>query len=109
MQDLQISVHCPDCGEVDLAAEQLWLVLTSATGNAHYDFLCPICDAHVRHHADQATVELLAPLVAVEELHVPAEALESHVGSPLTLDDLIDLMLGLECFAATAQPAGAAA
>jgi hypothetical protein len=109
MQDLQISANCPDCGEVDLTAEQLWLVLTSATGNADYHFLCPGCTAHVRHHADQATVDLLAPLVAVEERHIPAEALESHVGSPLTLDDLIDLLLGLESFAEAAQPAGSAA
>jgi hypothetical protein len=96
MQEFEITASCPDCGEVDLAAGQLWLVLAGATGNDHYEFLCPGCAAHVRHYADPATVELLAPLVPVEELDIPAEALESHVGSPLTLDDLIDLMLSLD-------------
>ena len=33
---------------------------------------------------------------AVEELDVPAEALEPHHGEPLTEDDLIELMLEVE-------------
>ena len=35
--------------------------------------------------------------IPVEEVSVPAEALETHEGSPLTADDLIDLMVDLEC------------
>jgi predicted RNA-binding Zn-ribbon protein involved in translation (DUF1610 family) len=107
--EIEISASCPDCGEVELAAEQLWLVLTPATGNAYYNFRCPDCGENVRHEADEATVELLARWVPVEELSVPAEALESHDGPALTLDDLIDLMLSLDGCAASAQPAGVAA
>ena len=109
MQEIAISASCPDCGEVELAVDQLWLVLTGATGTDHYDFRCPDCAALVRHAADEATVALLSPLVPVEELDVPAEALERHVGSPLTLDDLIDLMLSLDGLDESAPPAGVAA
>ncbi len=47
---------------------------------------------------------MLSGLVAVEELDVPAEALEAHEGSALTTDDLIDLMLTLAAHEA-ARPA----
>jgi hypothetical protein len=39
----------------------------------------------------------------------PAEALESHVGTPLTLDDLIDLMLSVDRLTDATQPARIAA
>ena len=89
------TVHCPDCGDIDLTADELWLVLPNA-GAAHYDFVCPDCRSHVRHEADEAMVSFLGGLVATEELEIPAEALEDHTGQPLTLDDLIDLMVSLE-------------
>ena len=106
-QELQLSANCPECGEVELAAEQLWLVLTG-TGSDHYDFRCPRCATFVRYPADEAIVALLAQLVSVEELDVPAEALESHIGSPLTLDDRIDLMLSVDAGAAVTSADSAA-
>jgi predicted RNA-binding Zn-ribbon protein involved in translation (DUF1610 family) len=94
---------CPECGAVELAADQLWLVLLSAPGEDHYDFHCPSCSTLVRRPADAATVAVLSCLVAVEHLDVPAEARETHSGDALTVDDLIDLMLELETsFAAAA-------
>jgi hypothetical protein len=50
----------------------------------------------VRHSANGATVAVLQCRIPVETLEIPAEALESHDGSALTSDDLIDLMLALE-------------
>lgn len=94
-QELRFSTSCPSCGEVELAAEQMWLVLTSGTDDAHFDFECPGCAVHVRHQADQATAAFLAEVIAVEELDVPTEALETHEGPALTMDDLLDLMLSL--------------
>jgi endogenous inhibitor of DNA gyrase (YacG/DUF329 family) len=93
--DSSFTVGCPRCGDVEVDNDQLWLVVTSA-GRDHYDFNCPTCMRHVMQPADHEVFELLAPLVAVEELDVPAEALEPHVGPALTVDDLIDLMLELE-------------
>ncbi len=43
---------------------------------------------------------MLGGLVAVEELDVPVEALEPHDRDPLTDDDLIELMLDVERWAA---------
>ena len=59
-------------------------------------------------HADETVVALLAELVAVEELEIPAEALESHDGPPLTSDDLLDLVLALERHAAAGSTAASA-
>ena len=93
--EVRMTTHCPDCGELDLSADQLWLVLTSA-GRAHYDFICPECGRLERRPITLDQAAELAPYLAVEELDVPAEALEIHDDAPLTLDDLIDLMADLE-------------
>ena len=94
-RETRFTVSCSHCGEVDLATDQLWLVVPTS-GGAHFDFHCPGCGQYVRRALDDTEVDLLAPLVAVEELDVPPEALEPHDGPPLTVDDLIDLMLALE-------------
>lgn len=97
-----LSVRCPSCGEVDLPADQVWLVLASAKARSHYGFRCSSCNQSVSRHADDTVIALLAELVAVEELEIPAEALERHDGPPLTPDDLLDLLLALEEHAALA-------
>jgi hypothetical protein len=43
---------------------------------------------------------VLMQLLPVEEVTLPAEALETHAGPALTTDDLIDLMVGLDDHAA---------
>ena len=95
MYETIFNTICPDCGEIELASDQLWLVLPSR-GDNHYDFICPDCGTHVQHTIDSDAVEILAPFVACETIDVPAEALESHEGPALTVDDLIDFMLALE-------------
>ena len=65
-------------------------------GAPHFDFVCPERRQLIRSLLDKAQVDLLATLVAVEELDIPDEALEVHDGPALTADDLIDLMLALE-------------
>jgi predicted RNA-binding Zn-ribbon protein involved in translation (DUF1610 family) len=92
-EDPRFGVHCPTCGAVELGLDRLWLVLATAPDRSHYAFACPGCGRTARRPADAGTVAVLAGLVAVEELDVPAEALEVHEGSALTTDDLIDLML----------------
>jgi hypothetical protein len=95
MSSAHFSINCPECGDLELAAEQLWLVLPSL-GEAHYDFICPTCDEHVRHVAGEAAIAFLAALIAVEEIDVPAEAIEPKSGPPLTVDDVLDFSLELE-------------
>jgi predicted RNA-binding Zn-ribbon protein involved in translation (DUF1610 family) len=89
MNAARFSVNCPECGDVELAADQLWLVLPTA-GDAHYDFYCPDCGELVREIAGPSAIAFLAPLVAVEEMDVPAEALEPRSGPSLTMDDVLD-------------------
>jgi predicted RNA-binding Zn-ribbon protein involved in translation (DUF1610 family) len=103
----RISARCPRCGQVELVAAQMWLVLTDPPDRAHVDFHCPACEQHVAHPADSDTVRLLSGLLAVEFVEIPAEALELHAGPSLTTDDLIDLMLSLDDWvdAVAAMPA----
>jgi hypothetical protein len=96
MTDIRrFAASCPRCGDLDVTAEQMWLVLTDGADRDHYVFHCPGCGHHVRRGAHAITVRLLERMVPVEWLEIPAEALEKHDGPPLTEDDLIDLMLAL--------------
>ena len=102
--DIEFDARCPTCGEVRLAGDQLWLVLTSGQGSDYFAFRCPRCCDQVHCPVDAETAEVLAELLAVEELVVPAEALEEHDGRPLTVDDLSDVGADL---ARTDDPAAA--
>ena len=88
--DIEFDARCPTCGEVRLAGDQLWLVVTSGQGSDYFAFRCPGCCDQVHCSVDAETAAVLAELLAVEELAVPAEALEEHPGRALTVDDLID-------------------
>jgi predicted RNA-binding Zn-ribbon protein involved in translation (DUF1610 family) len=100
----RLTARCPTCGEVELLAEQMWLVLTNVPGREHYGADCPGCGQTFRRAADAATIGLLSAFVPVETLDVPAEALEVHTGPAITIDDLLDAMLTLEREAPAAQP-----
>ena len=95
-ENLLLEVLCPRCGEIDLAVDQVWLVVPSVAGRTHLCFRCTECGEVARGPLTEAAVAFLVDLIAVEELDVPAEALEVHSGAPLHLDDLVDLMLALE-------------
>ena len=95
MSTYTFEVRCPECGPIQLECDQLWLVLAPSPAPDHIAFHCPGCGTLTRDHASPAAVALLSDLVAVEELDIPAEALERRAGEPLTEDDLIDLMLDL--------------
>ena len=92
----RFAATCPACGPVALSPEQMWLVLASVPGHDHYGFDCPSCEMVVRRPANPVVARILQRTVAVEWMHIPAEALEVRDDLPLTVDDLIDLMLTLE-------------
>ena len=102
--DTRFSARCPSCGEVELMAEQMWLVMTDPPDRTHFGFHCPACEQRVAHPADRRLVRVLAALLPVEVLEIPGEALEERSGPALTYDDLIDLMLSLD--AADVLPVG---
>jgi len=58
---------CPACGDVDLAAEQIWLVRLDPPGHDHYAFRCSGCDRQVHRPANDAVVRVLEKLVPVDD------------------------------------------
>jgi predicted RNA-binding Zn-ribbon protein involved in translation (DUF1610 family) len=99
-------VPCPTCGLVQLDCDQLWLVLAPSPAPDHIAFHCPGCGTLRRNHAGRGAVALLSDLVAVEELDIPAEALEPRDSEPLTEDHLIEMMLGLDRWTSLPPAAG---
>ena len=97
--DSLITTRCARCGDVDLLAEQMWLVVAEPRERTHFAFRCPDCQVVERHFVDDETLAVLLQLLPVEVVSLPAEALETHDGPALTEDDLIDLMIGLDCVA----------
>lgn len=91
-----IKASCPICGDVDLAPSDMSVTHAPAAGWAYYSFACPICGEPVSGQADPDTVDLLLGAgVSEQRIDVPAEALEVHIGSPISPDDVLDAVLWL--------------
>ncbi|MHB1615001.1 MAG: hypothetical protein ACYCXA_12515 [Actinomycetes bacterium] len=91
-----IKASCPDCGDVELTPRQLRLVVCNHAPWSFYSFACPACRVEVRKSADREIITLLVGgAVVAEPWYVPAEALEEHRGSALTVDDILDFALDL--------------
>ena len=86
-----IKATCPDCGEVDLTADDILLRIGPSKAVNTYGFSCPDCGDFVQKAADERVVRLLlSGGVVPVPMHVPAEALEIHDGPVITHDDLLD-------------------
>ena len=91
-----IKASCPTCGDVDLKPADLRLVVCTRTEWSTYAFDCPACTDEVKKPADEEIVALLVSGgVRAQQWHIPAEALEEHVGPALGYDDLLDFALWL--------------
>ena len=85
-----IKATCPDCGEVDLTAEEILLRIGGARTANTYGFSCPTCSVFIEKPADDRVVRLLLSGGVMPVLmHVPAEALEPREGPPINHDDLL--------------------
>ena len=51
-KDARIGTLCPQCGEVELGVEQVWLVVATVADFSHYGFHCPGCGDRVHHAAN---------------------------------------------------------
>lgn len=103
-----IKATCPMCGDVDLTPRQVRVRVVEAIAETDsrrsYSFDCPACHERVEKGADDEVVRLLSSAgVRVERVPVPLEAREVHQGTPIGYDDLLDLVLWLECHDAVAQ------
>jgi hypothetical protein len=86
-----IKATCPDCGEVDLTAQDILLRIGAVQDSNTYGFSCPNCTCFIEKPADERVVRLLLSGGVMPVLvHVPAEALETHSGPPINHDDLLE-------------------
>jgi hypothetical protein len=92
----RITTVCPTCGVVTVDRDDVTLVVHRRRGTAWYLFDCLGCVDRVVKAASTAVVTALTQL-QIPVLAVPAEALETvrTSGTPLTVDDLLDLLLEL--------------
>ncbi len=92
-----IKASCPSCGDVELTAAQVRLVVCTVADWSYYSFTCDQCTDEVRKPAGAEVVSLLRTGgVKVERWTVPAEALEEHDGPAIAYDDVLDFALWLE-------------
>jgi hypothetical protein len=92
-----IKASCPTCGDVELTAHQVRLVVCSVRAWSYYAFACASCLEEVRKPAGRDVVALLiSGGVLAEPWSVPAEALERHDGPALDYDDVLDFALWLD-------------
>jgi hypothetical protein len=92
-----IKASCPSCGDVELTAAQVRLVVCTVADWSYYSFKCDQCSDEVRKPAGTEVVSLLRTGgVKVERWTVPSEALEEHHGAPIGYDDVLDFALWLE-------------
>lgn len=88
-----VFASCPGCGQVRLTSRQIEVhICENQPELSVYRFDCPSCRRTVEKPAClHVTQELLSVGARGVVWKIPAEALERHVGPPLTADDLIDL------------------
>lgn len=92
-----IKASCPTCGDVELTAAQVRLVVCTVPDWSYYSFTCDQCQDEVRKPAGTEVVSLLRTGgVRAERWTVPAEALETHEGPAIGYDDVLDFALWLE-------------
>jgi hypothetical protein len=95
-----VKASCPECEkDVVLLPGDITVTLHRANLDlSTFSFTCPKCDAEAVKPAGEEVRRVLglASGVRWNVIQPPAELEESHDGPPLTLDDLIDLMMELE-------------
>jgi hypothetical protein len=109
-----IRVKCPTCGHVEVAADEITLILNATGDLGAYGFTCPDCSQMVDTPANRTVVALLiaagvkpvkrddeveaaVPILALEDLSPEPEA------APFTSDDVIAFHFLLEDDVAIAE------
>lgn len=92
-----IKTSCPLCGDVDLSHFDVALyVYENVPDRSYYSFRCGGCEELVVKDADGETIILLADVVYTSRINVPDEALELHAGDVISMNDVLDLIIGLQ-------------
>ncbi len=105
-----IKASCPDCGEVELTAGDVLLMVCNHAPQSYYTFQCTQCHVDIRKPADDHVVSLLlSGGVQAVVWELPAEALEAHDGPSICYDDVLDFALRVSRTDFLASFAGAGA
>jgi hypothetical protein len=91
-----VRATCNDCGDVDVAAPSVQVLVCTSTGAAAYSLCCPSCRLIVSREATDQVIEALTQVgVRVRYWRLPAELAEPKSGPPITHDDLLSFHLAL--------------
>ncbi len=86
-----IRASCSDCGDVELTTSDVNVRICEDDNSGTYAVRCPYCKMTVVKSAETRTIDLLvASGVAFTTWRLPAELFETHIGEPITHDDLLD-------------------
>lgn len=85
-----VRANCASCGDVELDARGVRVVVCTTTGDTTYSFQCPACRLIVSKPAEPRAVELLQSAgVEFVRWDMPAELSELKAGPPITHDELL--------------------
>lgn len=92
-----IRASCPTCGDVELTSLDVRVLLCSTTYESSYAFQCPSCRLAVAKPAEPRVVDvLLGSGIPLSVWHMPAELEETHLGAPISYDDLLEFHFELQ-------------
>lgn len=92
-----IRTSCPLCGDVDLSHFDLALyIYENVPARSYYSFRCGGCDEMVTKEAPLDIIAQLDGVVFTSRIQIPEEALEIHEGDPISMNDVLDMILTLQ-------------
>ena len=92
-----IKTSCPLCGDVDLTHLDVALyVYENVPERSYYSFHCGGCEEKVVKDASPEIIAQLEHVVFTSRISIPEEVLEIHDGDPITMDDVLDMILALQ-------------
>ncbi len=89
-----IKATCPRCGEVEVTADDIELLIAPSEDESTYGFECPACVSKISKPADARIIQLL--LSGGVKPTIVQNEVRSFPGPAFTYDDLLDFHLELQ-------------
>jgi hypothetical protein len=99
-----IRATCPRCGEVEMGAASVLLVVEAGTSEGTYRFVCPGCEDTIQKRADRKVVMLLLS-AGVEVREVSREVVNMDHPSVRSSQPSFEEALGKDMVATPEEPA----
>lgn len=94
--DVVVDVTCPRCGDQEVPVTALRCGMKAGEPAGFCEFACPLCRRLVLLRTTGSGAAGALERGAGRMGPTPFELLEPHDGSPLSADDLLDLVAGLQ-------------